>query len=87
MITAGIIFKTVLGFLFDNPLGKFVAAGVLLAGTFSVWLWQHDNKVEAKTIAKIERQADVKAKRANKARDSVAGVPTERLRDAYLRDE
>lgn len=87
MLIAGAIFKTVLGFFFDNPLGKFVAGGLLVAGTFSVWLWQHDNKVAAKTIAKIERQANVKAQKANKARDSVASVPIERLRDPYLRDE
>lgn len=87
MIVAAAIFKTVLGFVFDNPRGKFVAGGLLVAGTFSIWLWQHDNKVAAKTIAKIERQADVKTKKANRARDSVASVPIERLRDPYLRDE
>lgn len=87
MIIAGALFKTVLGFLFDNPLGKFVAGGVLLAGTFSIWLWQHDTKVAAKTIAKIERQADAKVKKATRARESVASVPIERLRDPYLRDE
>lgn len=90
-LALGSALKAFFGFVFDNPLGKAAAAVTVLLTAFSIWLWQHDNKVAA--AAKTEIVADINAKtealtnEGLKAREGANPVGAwDRLRQSRCRD-
>lgn len=75
---------------FFGTLGGRFAVGAsiiaaIVAGWFT-WLWQHDNKVESRVLAKIEQRTNENVDKAQRARASVQNVPIDQLDDRYRRD-
>lgn len=75
---------------FFGTLGGRFAVGVsiiaaIVAGWFT-WLWQHDNKVESRVLAKIEKATTANVEKADAARRAVSAVPADKLNDRYRRD-
>ena len=89
-MTAKLI-KWALGFLFDTLLGQIVAAVLGLTLMFSIWLWQHDNKIEARATTtltnKLNSSAETLTNEALKSR-APAALPgaAERLRKGSCAD-
>jgi hypothetical protein len=64
-----------LGFIFDNAIGKTLVAVVAAAALFGTWLWQHDREVEARVETKIITDAKEAGKKAHaKARKAHAAA-------------
>lgn len=55
-MTFAIILAKVCGFFFDTAIGKAIAAAGIALAVFGGWLWQHDNKVEAKAKTELTQQ-------------------------------
>ena len=51
-----IIIKAICAFVFDNPIGKFVAGALLAVTVFGSWLLVHDSKVaaQAQTLGRTD---------------------------------
>ena len=82
-----VAFKMLLGFIFDNPIGKAVAGGLGILAVASVWLWQHDNKVESATRVEITKEAEKAGAKAEVSRRGAdVGDPVERLLKGRCRD-
>jgi hypothetical protein len=84
-IAIGGLVKTGLEFVFDNPIGKMIAGGLLAVTVFGSWLLIHDHKVAsaAKTeiIQETNKQAEELTDAAIKARaPSERSGAAERLR-------
>jgi hypothetical protein len=64
--------KLVCEFVFDNPIGKAVAGGVLVAGVFFTWLAFHDATVATNAttelVSTLNSDAEKKAHEAAQAR-------------------
>lgn len=66
-----------------------IIGAVLVAGAISgfvAFAAYERNKGAASAVAKMERKADVNARKADAARRSADQLPVDGLRDAYFRD-
>lgn len=91
MIIAGTIFRSVCGFVFDNPVGKSLAAGGLVVASFFIWLWTHDAKVAEAAKTEIVTSINTETKEITdagiKAREEVKPEGAwDRLRQHHCRD-
>lgn len=90
-VALGSALRATCSFIFDNPVGKSLAAGSLVVVAFFVWLMSHDAKVarEAKTevVSELNTQTEKMTNDGLKARDgALAPGSWERLRRTHCRD-
>ena len=89
VIGAGI--KAACSFIFDNPIGKSMAAGSLVVGAFFLWLWTHDAKVAAQAQDQLAAQINTHTEKITndglKAREGASQPGSwDRLRRHHCRD-
>lgn len=90
-LTLGAMFKLACGFVFDNPIGKMVAGGLLAVTVFGSWLLIRDHKVATAAKTEIITKTNEKAQEITdaglKAREG-ADTPgaVDRLRRNHCRD-
>lgn len=65
---------------------RWAVVAAVAGGLVASFAYSNQRKGAAKERAKIERAADVNARKADAARKSVSAVPADGLRDKYARD-
>jgi hypothetical protein len=67
MTIAGIVF----GFVFDNPLGKWIVGGLGAVALFFGWLTLHDSKVAREARAAVYEASRIEGEKKNAKADEV----------------